>query len=48
VGKGFRPGLRGILLQATRKNEGRIRKVIDELAEPTIGAWTAFPRPPRK
>jgi hypothetical protein len=42
AGKGFRPGLRGILLQATRKNEGRIRKVIDELAEATIGAWTAF------
>ena len=42
AGKGFRPGLQGILLQATRKNEGRIRQVIDELAEATIGAWTAF------
>jgi len=42
AGKGFRPGLRGILLQATRKYEGRIHKAIDELAEATVGAWTAF------
>jgi hypothetical protein len=38
----FRPGLRNILLQDTYRNEGRIRRVIDELAEATIGAWTAF------
>ena len=42
AGKDFRPGLRGILLQATRKNEGRIRKTIDDLAEATVGAWMAF------
>jgi Uncharacterized protein conserved in bacteria (DUF2252) len=42
VGEGFPPGLRRILLQATRRNEGRIRKAIDELAEATVGAWTAF------
>jgi hypothetical protein len=42
AGKDFRPGLRGILLQATCKNEGRIRKTIDDLAEATVAAWTAF------
>jgi len=42
AGTGFRPGLRGILLQATRKNEGRIRKTIDTLAEAIVGAWMAF------
>ena len=42
AGDEFRPGLRGILLQATRKNESRIRKTIDELAEATVEAWMAF------
>jgi hypothetical protein len=42
AGKDFRPGLRGILLEATRKNEGRIRKTIDHLTEATIAAWMAF------
>jgi hypothetical protein len=42
AGKGFRSGFRGILLQATRKNEGRIRKTIDDLAEATVAAWMAF------
>jgi hypothetical protein len=42
TGKDFRPGLRGILLQATCKNEGRLRKTIDDLAEATVAAWTAF------
>jgi Uncharacterized protein conserved in bacteria (DUF2252) len=41
-GQGFPPCLRGILLQATRKNEGRIRKTIDMLAEATVEAWMAF------
>jgi len=42
VGKGLSPGLRGVLRQATRKNEARIRKAIDELADATVAAWTAF------
>jgi hypothetical protein len=42
AGTGFSPGLRGILIQATRKNEARIRKTIDELAEATVGAWMVF------
>jgi uncharacterized protein DUF2252 len=42
AGESFSPGLRGILLQTTRRNEGLIRKAIDELAEATVGAWTAF------
>jgi hypothetical protein len=42
AGKDARPGLRGILLQAARKNDGRIRKTIDDLAEATVGAWMAF------
>ena len=41
-GDDFRPDLRGILLQATHKNEGRIRKTIDELAEATVEAWVTF------
>ena len=40
--KDFRPGLRGVLLRATCKNEGRIRKTIDDLAEATVAAWMAF------
>ncbi len=38
----FRPGLRAILLEATCKNEGRIRKTIHHLAEATVAAWMAF------
>lgn len=37
-----RPDLRGILLKATRRNEDRIRRTIDELAEATVEAWMAF------
>jgi hypothetical protein len=42
AGDDFRPDLRRILLQATLKNEGRIRKTIGELAEATVEAWMAF------
>jgi len=42
AGKDFPPGLRGILLEATCKNEGRIRKTIDDLTEGTLAAWRAF------
>lgn len=42
AGKDFPPDLRGILLEATVKNDGRIRKTIDDLAEATVGAWMAF------
>ena len=42
AGKDIRPGLRGILLEATYKNEGRLRKTIDHLAEATVAAWMAF------
>jgi hypothetical protein len=42
AGKSFRPGLRRILLEATCKNEGRIRKTIDDLAEAAVAAWMAF------
>jgi hypothetical protein len=42
AGKDFRPGLRGILLEATCKNEDRIRKTIDHLTEATVAAWMAF------
>ena len=42
AGEALRPGLRGILLQATHENEGRIRETIDELAEATVRAWMAF------
>ena len=42
AGKDFRPGLRGILLEATCKNEGRIRKTIDDLTAGTLAAWMAF------
>ncbi|HVH28397.1 MAG TPA: DUF2252 family protein [Vicinamibacterales bacterium] len=42
TGQGFHPGLRDILLQATRTNEARIRKTIDELAEATVRAWMFF------
>jgi hypothetical protein len=38
----FRPGVRGILLEATCKNEARIRKAIHHLAEATVAAWMAF------
>ena len=38
----FRPDLRRSLLEATCKNEGRIRKTIDHLTEATITAWMAF------
>jgi hypothetical protein len=42
AGNGLSPGLRGVLRRATRKNEGRIRRAIDELAEATVAAWTEF------
>ena len=42
AGTDHRPGLRGILLQATCKNTARIRKTIDDLAEATVAAWMAF------
>ena len=42
AGNDFRPGLRGILLDATCNNESRIRKTIDHLTEATIAAWMAF------
>jgi hypothetical protein len=42
AGKDFRPGLRRILLEATCKNEGRLRKAIDQLTEATVVAWMAF------
>ena len=42
AGEDFPPDLRGILLQATRRSEARIRKSIDELAEATVEAWMAF------
>jgi Uncharacterized protein conserved in bacteria (DUF2252) len=42
AGKGLSPGLRGVLRQATRKNEGLIRKAIDELADATVAAWMEF------
>lgn len=42
AGKDHRPGLRGMLLQATCKNTARIRKTIDDLTEATVAAWMAF------
>jgi hypothetical protein len=42
AGKGYCPGLRGMLLQATLRNEPRIRQAIDEMAEATVEAWMAF------
>lgn len=42
AGRNVRPGLRRILLEATCKNEGRIRKAIDQLTEATVAAWMAF------
>jgi hypothetical protein len=42
AGEDVPPDLRGILLQATRRNEARIRKTIDELAEATVEAWMVF------
>ena len=42
AGKDFRPGLRGILLEATRRNEGRIRTTIEHLTDATVAAWMAF------
>lgn len=42
AGQDVRPGLRGILLEATCTNEGRIRKTIDHLTDATVAAWLAF------